>query len=112
MKKTDSVKETIEIETDLINRLWKYATMAKNHFDQFPPKSIEFMEKDHNALSEALREMFTKHLKSKAPDKFIEIPNHSYNDLLLKEIRTINKTLQVLVNQDKSSAIKMISNHE
>jgi putative DNA primase/helicase len=92
-------KETIEIETDLIKRLWEYATRARIYFDQFPPKSIEFQEKDHIALTEALRELFTNHLNSSKQARTMKVLKSSNQDLQLKELRAINKSLQVLANR-------------
>ena len=59
-------RETIITEKILIERIWKYATRARNHLDRFPSKSIHFTDKDNIALSEALSELFARYLRPKA----------------------------------------------
>lgn len=96
------IKETIEIETDLIKRLWEYATRARIYFDQFPPKSIEFQEKDHIALTKALRELFTNHLNSSKQPRVMKKQGSPNRDLQLIELQAINKSLQVLANRKEA----------
>ena len=97
-------KETIEIDIHLIKKLWECATRAKLYFDHVPPKSIDFMEKDHEALSQTLKELFNKHLSTKALQRRV-LPKISNADLLLKEVQTINKNLQALISQENVPAI-------